>query len=386
MQDHPRSTVAATPAHLATLFVALELSRSRWVVAIHAPHADKISRHKLAPGAPGLLALIDRARQRAERAFGRAVRVVSCYEAGRDGFWLHRVLRSAGVENQVLDPSSLQVDRRARRVKTDALDAEALLRALIAWCRGEPRVCAMVRVPSPAEEDAKRTTRERANLLKERIRHVNRIKGLLATQGIDDFAPLRADRLVRLEALATGDGRALPERLRAEVRRHLVRLALVLEMLAEVEAERDRAAAAASSGAGVAMEKMAGLLRLRGLGPESAAILCTEMFYRTFENRRDVAAYAGLAPSPFASGATHRDQGISKAGNARVRRVMVEIAGLWLRYQPGSALSRWFAERVGALKGRIRRIAIVALARKLLVALWRYVETGLLPAGATLKA
>jgi transposase len=378
MQDHPPST-SITPASTATLFVALDLSRSSWVAAVHAPHADKISRHKLTPGAEGLLALLGRVREQAERALGTPVQVVSCYEAGRDGFWLHRVLCGAGIENRVIDPTSLLVDRRARRVKTDRLDAEALLRALMAWHRGEPRVCATVRVPSPEEEDARRTTRERANLLKERVRHVNRVKGLLATQGVYDFEPLRPDRLERLTTLITADGRALPERLGAEVRRHLRRLALVLEMLAEVEAERDRALAAAKG-------KEAVLLRLKGLGPESVAVLCAEIFHRAFANRRGVAAYAGLAPSPFASGDTCRDQGVSKAGDPRVRRMMVELAWLWVRFQPESALSRWFTARVGAIKGRVRRIAIVALARKLLVALWRYLETGLVPTGAVLKA
>jgi transposase len=378
MQDHPPST-SLTPASTATLFVALDLSRSSWVAAVHAPHADKISRHKLTPGAEGLLALLGRVREQAERALGTPVQVVSCYEAGRDGFWLHRVLCGAGIENRVIDPTSLLVDRRARRVKTDRLDAEALLRALMAWHRGEPRVCATVRVPSPEEEDARRTTRERANLLKERVRHVNRVKGLLATQGVYDFEPLRPDRLERLTTLITADGRALPERLGAEVRRHLRRLALVLEMLAEVEAERDRALAAAKG-------KEAVLLRLKGLGPESVAVLCAEIFHRAFANRRGVAAYAGLAPSPFASGDTCRDQGVSKAGDPRVRRMMVELAWLWVRFQPESALSRWFTARVGAIKGRVRRIAIVALARKLLVALWRYLETGLVPTGAVLKA
>jgi transposase len=378
MQDHRPST-AATPASAATLFAALDLSRSSWVVAICAPHVDRVSRHKLAHGAEALLALLGRVREQAERVLGAPVRVVSGHEAGRDGFWLHRLLRGAGVENQVIDPASLLVDRRARRVKTDRLDAAALLRALMAWCRGEPRVCAMVRVPSVEEEDARRTTRERANLLKERVRHVNRVKGLLATQGIYDFQPLRPDRLERLEGLVTGDGRRLPERLATEIRRHLTRLALVLEMLAEVEAERDRAAAEAEG-------KQAALLRLRGLGPESAAVLGAEIFHRTFANRRGVAAYAGLAPSPFASGGTCREQGVGKAGNPRVRRMMVELAWLWVRFQPESALSRWFTARIGVAKGRLRRLAIVALARKLLVALWRYVETGLIPTGAVLKA
>src|SRR5919206_1015872 len=210
LDDRPSTVTSPSPA---TLFVALDLSRSSWVVAIHAPHAaGKVSRHELAPGAEGLLALIGRVREQAERALGAPVRVVSCHEAGRDGFWLHRVLLGAGIENRVIDPASLLVDRRARRAETDRLDAEALLRALMALCRGEPRVCAVVRAPSVEEEDARRTTRERANLLKERIRHVNRIKGLLATQGVDDYQPLRPDRLERLRGLGDGGGRAPPGR------------------------------------------------------------------------------------------------------------------------------------------------------------------------------
>jgi transposase len=300
-------------------------------------------------------------------------------EAGMDGFWLHRRLEAEGVESHVVDPGSVAAPRRQRRAKTDAIDGETLLRTLLAWRRGEPRVCAMVRPPSPGEEDRRRTSRERGTLLEERVRHTNRIKGLLATQGVYDFEPLRPDRLERLGALVTGDGRPLPERLAAEVRRHLRRLELVLEMLDEVEAERDRATAAAPG-------KAAALLRLKGLGAESAAVLGAEVFYRSFANRRGVAAYAGLVPSPFASGDSCREQGVSKAGNPRVRRMMVELAWLWVRFQPESALSQWFVARVGAAKGRVRRIAIVALARKLLVALWRYVETGLVPTGAVLKA
>src|ERR671929_632598 len=294
LDDRPSTVTAPSPA---TLFVALDLSRSSWVVAVHAPHAGKVSRHKRPRGAEGLLALISRVREQAERALGAPVRVTSCHEAGRDGFWLHRVLLGAGIENRVIDPSSLLVDRRARRAKTDRLDAEALLRALMALYRGEPRVCATVRVPSVEEEDARRTTRERANLLEERVRHVNRIKGLLAGQGVYDFEPLRPDRLERLGTLVTGDGRPLPERLAAEVRRHLRRLELVLEMLAEVEAERDRKVADAAG-------KEALLLRLKGIGPEGAAVLCAELFYRSFANPRGVAGHAGPAPSPFASGET----------------------------------------------------------------------------------
>src|SRR5437763_7495372 len=269
----------------ATLYASLELSRSVWLVTSVAPGGGKMSKHSVAAGdGAALLALLARLRGRVEQSAGGPVEVVVIQEAGRDGFWLHRLLEAHGVESHVVDPASIAVPRRQRRAKTDAIDGETLLRTLLAWRRGEPRVCAMVAAPTPEQEDRRRTSRERATLLRERVRHINRIKGLLATQGVYDFEPMRPDRLERLGALVTGDGRKLPERLAAEVRRHLRRLELVLEMLGEVEAERDRRAADA-------------------------------------------------------------------AGKVRL--------------QPESALSQWFAARVGAAKGRVRRIAIVALARKL---------------------
>jgi transposase len=372
------------PDGAGTAFLALELSGTCWLVALHAPDADRVERHRLSADAAGdLLALIARVRARVQRRLGAVPRVACCYEAGRDGFWLHRLLAAKGIASHVMDPTSLQVDRRARRAKTDRLDAEALLRALMAWSRGERRVCAMVRPPSPEQEDARRPSREREALLKERVRRVNRIKGLCAAQGIYGYEPIQADRRERLARLVTGDGRPLPQELAAEIGRQIDQLELVLRQLAEVEAARDARAAAARAAAG---SKLGALLRLKGIGPEIATVLQMEVFYRHFASRRDVAAYAGLAPSPFASGGTRREQGITKQGNPRARRALVELAWLWLRHQPESALARWFRDRAGAAGGRVRRIAIVALARKLLVALWRYVETGVVPAEARMKA
>jgi transposase len=372
------------PDGTCTVFLALELSGTCWLVALHAPDADKMERHRLSAGAASdLLALIARVRARVQRRLGAVPRVACCYEAGRDGFWLHRLLEAQGIASHVMDPTSLQVDRRARRAKTDRLDAEALLRALMAWSRGERRICSMVRPPSPEQEDARRPSREREALLKERVRRVNRIKGLCAAQGIYGYEPIQADRRERLARLVTGDGRPLPQELAAEIGRQIDQLELVLRQLAEVEAARVARAAAARADAG---SKLGALLRLRGIGPEIATVLQMEVFYRHFGSRRDVAAYAGLAPSPFASGGTRREQGITKQGNPRARRALVELAWLWLRHQPESALARWFRGRAGAAGGRVRRIAIVALARKLLVALWRYVETGLVPAEARMKA
>jgi transposase len=283
-----------------------------------------------------------------------------------------------------MDPGSLQVDRRARRAKTDRLDAAMLLRALMAWWRGDRAVCSMVQVPSVEREDARRTHRERQRLIAERVQHVNRIKGLLATQGIYDVQPLRRDRWERLDELRTGDGRDLPPRLRREIEREFKRLELVLEQIEATEAERDAAVAVPAADDADAA-KVVQLAKLGGIGTELATVLVREALHRSFTNRREVAAYAGLTPSPYASGERHRDQGISKAGNPLLRKAMVELAWLWLRYQPDSALARWFTERVGTVRGRMRKITAVALARKLLVALWRYVRTGLVPEGARLK-
>jgi transposase len=373
--------IAAPPADpaSATLFVALELSRSTWLVALHSPLSDKVSQHRIEGGdVEGLLALIARKREQAQARLGRPIRVVSCFEAGYDGFWLHRWLCAHGIENRVLDAASLLVDRRAKRAKTDRLDAAGLLRTLMALERGEMQVCRVVHVPSPAQEDARRRSRERARLVVERGQHVSRIKGLLMTQGIRDFEPTRRDGPARLEALRTPDGQELAPCLRAEVLRECRRLWQVMEMVAEVEAEQ-KAVMDAEDG------HAARLTRLRGIGLTFATVLANEVFFRDFRNRREVGGYLGLAPSPWQRGGVRRDQGMAKAGNPRARRTAIELAWLWLRHQPGSALVRWFHERVGTGTGRMRRILLVAMARKLIVALWRYVTLGTVPEGALLK-
>src|SRR5215217_7094370 len=368
------------------VYVAIELSKRCWLIALRGPAVDRISLHRLAAGdAAGLLALIERFRRAAVEATGTEVAVLACQEAGYDGFWLHRVLMAAGIASHVVDPASIHVDRRARRAKTDRIDAQALLRTLMAHHRGEGRVWSVVRAPTPEEEDARRPHRERQNLLKERGRHVNRIKGLCAQQGIQGYEPIRPDRRERLAQLVTGDGRPLPPRLRAEIGRELRRLELVLEQIGAVEAERDAAAAAEAGEEAGRAARIAALGRLKGIGPEIAAVLGNEVFYRRFANRRQLAACIGLAPSPYRSGGLSRDQGLSRAGNPRARTAVVELAWLWLRNQPESPPSAWFVRRVGGLKGRIKRIMVVALARKLLVALWRYLEAGLVPEGAVLK-
>ena len=381
---HVEQTEAARDR--AVVFVAMELSKTSWLLAARASPSGKTSSHRLNGGdVAGLLALLRRLQAREQREGGHDVEVILGYEAGYDGFWLQRRLAAEGITCWVMDPGSLQVDRRARRAKTDRLDAAMLLRALMAWWRGDRAVCSMVQVPSVEREDARRTHRERQRLIAERVQHVNRIKGLLATQGIYDVQPLRRDRWERLDELRTGDGRELPPRLRREIEREFKRLELVLEPIEATEAERDAAVAVPAADDADAA-KVVQLAKLGGIGTELATVLVREALHRSFTNRREVAAYAGLTPSPYASGERHRDQGISKAGNPLLRKAMVELAWLWLRYQPDSALARWFTERVGTVRGRMRKITAVALARKLLVALWRYVRTGLVPEGARLKA
>jgi transposase len=386
MQSATSATAVATTARAndTTLFASLELSKSKWVVTINSPGSEKFSKHLVEGGdGAGLIDLLSRSRAKAEQRCGVQVKAIVIQEAGLDGFWIHRLLLAHGIESHVVDAASIAVDRRHRRAKTDAIDGEMLLRALMAWARGERRVCSMVRAPSLEEEDRRRLTRERGTLLKERIQHTNRIKGLLNGQGVRDYNPLRRDCFERLEAFRTGDGRELPPMLKAEIRRELDRIAVVTTQLATVERARD---ALIRTDAEERNNPAALLLKLKGLGPEFASLLWLESLFRNFGNRRQVAAYGGLAPSPWQSGGVERDQGISKSGNRRLRKTMIELAWFWLRHQPDSALSRWFHARVGAAKGRVRRIAIVALARKLLVALWRYVTQGVVPEGAVFKA
>ena len=376
----------AVRTDLGAIFVSLELSRSSWVVTALLPGGgEKMSRHAVPGGdIAGLLARFSLLREKAQARAGRTFPIIVIEEAGLDGFWIHRALASEGIESHVVDPASIATSRRRRRAKTDRLDGETLVRTLLAFKRGEPRVCAMVRAPSPEDEDRQRITRERKVLIAERVEHVNRIKGLLFTQGIRGYEPLRRDRRTRLENLRTGDGRDLPPHLTAQILRELDRLELLLDQIRAVEAERDAALAEAPQhGETPAAAKM--LLDIRGIGPEFAALLWSEGLFRHFDNRRQVAAYAGLAPTPWQSGAVSREQGGSKAGNPRLRSTMIQLAWLWLGHQPNSALTRWFRERVEFNGGRQRKTAIVALARKLLVALWKYVTSGVVIDGAAMK-
>src|SRR5271167_1925192 len=367
-----------------TVYVAIELSVSSWLVAARLPGTNKARLHRLEGGnTTALLKLIAELRSGASAKLGSTADVACCFEAGRDGFWLHRLLTAHGVAAYVLEPTSILVNRRARRAKTDRLDAEGMLRVLAAWLAGDRQVCSMVRVPTPEEEDAKRPHREREHLVKEKLRIENRISALLFTQGIRKRPSLRSWERDMAE-LRTGDGRALPPLLQTELNRLRRRLVLTLELIRELEVERAEAQAATTDDA--VTQKITALQRIRGVGENFSNVLVREVLYRSFDNRRQLASYVGIAPMPYQSGALDLDRSISRAGNPRARTTLIQLAWLWLRYQPGSALATWFRERVGTLQGRTRRIAIVAMARKLLIALWRYVETGVVPDGVKIRA
>jgi transposase len=373
-----------TPASVdyATVYVAFELSKAKWMLGVVLPGAKKLSRYTITGGDVAALAVRLAEWRRKAALGGKPVRIVSCYEAGFDGHWLHRWLTDQGVINHEIDPSSIEVSRRARRAKTDRIDLERMMRALLDLLRGEPQACRVIHVPSVEDEDRKRRSRARERLLKERTAHTNRIKGLLHGQGIRDAFPLKPGFVKSLEDVRTGDGRLLPPGLKQEIVYEHERLSLVNKQLALLEASSKAERRTAAPGSAEA--KIVQLATLKGIGPVGGQRLVHEVFYRDFDNRRQVGSYIGLTGTPYNSGSSVREQGIGKAGNRRARETAIEIAWLWLNHQPDSELSCWFRKRVGDIKGRIRRIAIVAMTRKLMVALWRYLNTGVVPVGAVL--
>lgn len=379
--DRLRAPVAIR-VDLGAIFVSMELSKSTWLVTSLLPGAgERMSKHTVHAGdVAGLIERFSQLRAKAKKRTGHDFDIIVIQEAGLDGFWIHRVLEQEGIESHVVDPASIATSRRRRRAKTDKIDGEALVRALLAYKRGEPRVCAMVRPPSVAQEDQRRLTRERRVLMGERTQHINRIKGLLFSQGITDYEPMRRDRRARLTELRTGDGRILSDHMQAQIERELDRLELVITQVKALETERDAVLAAKAADRPITL-----LTSIKGIGAESAAILTSEGLFRHFDNRRQLAAYAGLAPTPWQSGSIRHEQGVSKAGNPRLRTAMVELSWLWLRYQPDTKLARWFHERVERNGGRLKKPMIVALARKLLVALWKYATAGVVIDGAIMK-
>jgi transposase len=378
----------ATPVRIAqeipdrpALFLAFELGVNHWKLGFTTGAAQR-PRERNVP-ARHLEAVREEIR-RAKQRFGlpEEARVISCYEAGRDGFWLHRWLATQGVENCVVDSSSIEVNRRHRRAKTDRLDVQKLLAMLLRHVAGERKVWSIVRVPSVEEEDRRQLHRALATAKRDRTRVINRIKGLLASHGL--VMPPSGDFSQQLEHLRLWDGSPLPAGLCRRLGQEWEHVQVLAQRIAQLEAERRVVLQTAED---AVTKKVRQLLMLKGIGTNSAWVFVMEFFgWRAFRNRKEVGALSGLTPTPYASGTTAYERGIAKAGNAHIRAMAIEIAWGWLRFQPQSALTHWYQQRFGHGSSRLRRIGIVALARKLLIALWRFVETGGLPDGAALKA
>jgi len=370
------------------LYLAFELSEAHWKLGFNIGVGQRPRERNIR--SCDLVALRDEI-QRAKKRFDlpETVMVVSCFEAGRDGFshrdigtmWLHRYLTQEGIENLVVDSSSIEVNRRQRRAKTDRMDVEKLLSQLIRYRSGDRKVWSVVHVPSVEDEDRRHLNRELVAAKKDRTRHNNRIKGLLVGQGVR--LAIKDDFLDRLDAVRTWDGSPLPPGLQMRIRREYERMKLAGRQIKELEMERIEAIRHSEE---PSVDMVRQLLQLKGIGLNSAWLYTMEFFsWRKFRNRKEVGALAGLTPTPHESGSRSRERGMSKAGNRHIRGMAVEIAWGWLRYQPDSELTLWYERRFGHGSSRMRRIGIVALARKLLVELWRYLETGAVPKGAVLK-
>jgi len=370
--DLSRSLVALDQN--STIIAVIELSQSSWLVAGMLPGIERQPRKKLEPSPDRLLVLLHRWRDEAVRAGRTVTRIALAFEAGRDGFWLARWLAARGVEAYVIHASSLAVSREHRRAKTDRLDTELLKRGFLGWLRGERGHCSMARVPTIAEEDAKRPNRERDCLVGERTRIVNRVKSTLARLGIRNFKPTLRKAAERLATVHTPEGLALPPNTLAELQRDMARLAFVVSQIREIEeARQKRLERQHESGPHATIRLLA---RIVGVGIETADMLVHELLSRPMRDRRAVARYAGLTGSPDESGAQRREQGLARAGNARVRRGMIQLAWRFLMFQKESALAVWYRARTADNRSGTRKTMIVALARKLTIALWRFVTTG----------
>src|SRR3954447_12602486 len=357
-----------------TIIAVIEMSQSSWLVAGVVPGIARHPLKKLAPDQDALLKLLHRWRAEAGQAGREITRIAVAFEAGRDGFWLARWLRAHGIEAHVIHPTSVAVSREHRRAKTDRLDTALLKRAFLGWLRGERGHCSMAEIPTLEEEDAKRPTREREGLVRERTRLVNRIKGALARLGIRGFKPTLRHAPERLSALRLPEGAPLPPNTLAELRRDMARLRFVLDQIREIEAARlDQLEQHPEKGTHTMVRLLA---RILGIGIETADMLVHEVLSRNLRDRRGVARYAGLTGAPDESGRRRREKGLAKAGNARVRRGMVQLAWRFLLFQKDSALARWYRARTADARGTTRKTMIVALARKLLIALWRLVSSG----------
>jgi transposase len=368
--------------HDSTLVCVIEMSGKSWLVAATVPGVDRRPLQKLPVNPARLLEQVERWRTEAARAGRPVQRTVVAYESGRDGFWLARLLQSHGIEAYVIHACSVAVSREQRRAKTDRLDTEMLMRALLGWLRSEPGHCRMVAIPTVAQEDARRPGRERAGLVGERTRLTNTIKAELALWGIQGFRPGLKKAAEHVEALRTVDGQPLPANTRAKLHRLLERRRLISEQIAALEQDAAQAIERHPTGANALVLVLA---KIKGIGLETAQMLVQEVLSRNLRDRRAVARYAGLTGTPDESGSKRRDKGISKAGNPRVRCGMIQLAWRFLMFQPDAALVRWYRDRTAGGKGAIKKTLIVALARKLLIALWTYATAGVMPEGVVLK-
>jgi transposase len=365
-----------------TLIAVIEMSQSSWLVAGVVPGVERQPLKKLQPVPQDLVALLELWRGEAERAGRRITRISVAYEAGRDGFWLARWLGAKGIETHVIHASSVAVSREHRRAKTDRLDTEMLKRAFLGWLRGEREHCKMVAIPTLIEEDAKRPGRERDGLVREASRIVNRLKATLARLGIRGFNPKLKRSLTALDDLRTPEGELIPSNTRDEMRRDMQRRRFICEQIRAIEQARlDRLKQAPDTGTSAQVHLLA---RVLGIGIESADILVQEMLSRKLRDRRAVARYGGLTGAPDRSGSIGREKGLSRSGNSRVRKCMIQMAWRFLKFQPECALVKWFFART-LNAPRTRKTMIVALARKLLIALWRLVNEGLVPEGLSLR-
>ena len=366
-----------------TLIAVIEMGQASWLVSAMVPGVNRHPLKKSVPDTERLLQMLQRWKKEAEKAGRRIERITVAYEAGRDGFWLARWLRDRGIEAYVIHPSSIPVPREHRRAKTDRLDTELLKRAFLGWLRGEPGHCTMAAIPTLAEEDAKRPGRERDNLVRERTRIVNRIKGTLARLGIPNFKPTLRNASQRLETLRTQEGTAVPPNTLAELQRDMVRLSLVKQQINEIETIRVEQLQRAPEEGGNAMVKL--LTRVVGVGVDTADMLVHEVFSRNLRDRKAVARYAGLRGAPDESGKKRRERGLARAGNARVRRGMLQLAWRFLVHQRNSGLAAWYRARTADGRRTTRKTMIVALARKLVIALWRLTTTGEVAQGLVLR-
>jgi transposase len=366
-----------------TIIAVIEMSQSSWLVAGIVPGIERHPLKKLEPSEEELVRLLMRWRTEATKNGQTITRIAVAFEAGRDGFWLARWLRARDIETYVIHPTSVAVSREHRRAKTDRLDTGLLKRVFIGWLRGEPDHCHMAAIPTLAEEDAKRPNREREGLVRERTRIVNRMKSCLARFGIRNFKPTLRKAPERLATLATPEGVPLPPNTLLELRRDMARLRFVMDQIKEVEEARAQRLEQAPQEKTHAMVRL--IARVIGVGIETADMLVHEILSRQLRDRRAVARYAGLTGAPDESGNKRREKGLAKAGNARVRRGMIQLAWRFLVFQKDSALARWYRTRTESA-GKKRKTMIVALARKLLIALWRLVTIGEVPAGVLLRA